>query len=434
MKIERSSQILVNEEKTSNQSRKTTTKIGKKKIVTPCYISKIKTPSEIDLICDEKKINDVHQGVFFDLTDIGIINREKKIVATAQQRLIPKITFDFRMLKEIIPIFIDPNIEYFYFKNIQKRTKYRNLLGLPRPIQEMLNIKDAETHDKKWLDLNKNGGDNTFINWCIREQNKYQPDAILPPVPFISDEESLLVDLAIDINKKSSFTIADVNNLEPSFLFSLNFMALRDLEQLNKISDFIMDVDNDFDNVRLVFIKIKNFLETDTEGIRNFGIFTRKIRDSTKINGKCVFLMDADSYGLVSIANGIDGFCEPLDGFVRDNFSKRKKGKKYISYGEWYNRTKMKPDRFKKIKDKVLNCSCPICTHINEHFIVNEKNIDVITWNRWRKEHLFYSRCDEVTEIRKLIDKNEIMKIMDKFSHSAHKPFLEILGLYSEDG
>jgi hypothetical protein len=421
-------------EKISNNSRITTTKIGKKKIVTPCYFTKIKTPIEIDLICDEKKLNQQHQGVFFDLINIDTINREKKIITTTQQRLIPSIKFDFRTLKQIVPIFIDPNIEYFYFKNTSKRKKYRNLLGIPRSIQDMLNTSGWENHDKKWLELDRNGDTNPYINWAIREQNKYQPDAIIPTIPFISDEDSDLVDLAIEINKKASFAIADVNKLEPSFYFSFNYLALRDKHQLRKISDFLMDSDDDYRNVKLIFIKIKNFNETDTDGIRNLGNFIRAIREATKYNGKCTYLIDANSFALPCIATGVDGFCEPLDGYIRD-FGGSKNKKKQSTHGNWYNRTKLKSEKFKNIKNKFLKCGCPICKNINENIKhVNEKTIDSLTWNRWRKEHLFYSRCDEITEIRKLIDNKEIMKIIDKFAHSAHKSYMEILGLYTEEG
>jgi len=426
-KVKRATQVVVISEDKVNNARETTVQIRNKTIQTPCYFPKIRTPKELDIISNENKINDYFQGVFFDILNIASISREKKIIKSTQTRLIPAVTFDFRTLKELMPVFIDPNTECFYFQSEQKRKQYKNLHSLPRKMIDFLKESKYSNHSSKWKSLIDSGEVSTYINWCIKEQNKYQPDVILPPTPFISEEESNLVEASIEINKKSVFAIADTYNLEPSFYFNLNYKALRDLNQLKKIRDFLYDVDGEFENVKFIFIKIKNLPLNDTDVRRNLGIFTRMIHTATTLTNKFAFLLDVDSIGIACISTGFDGFCEPINGYAND-FSGSSTSPLFRSY---YDTKRMELVKSKNIKNKPLKCGCPICTRINDTYGgAFFKKIDPKDWSVWSKEHLFYSRCQEVKEVRDAIKSKGIMKIQDKFSKSARKSYLEILGLY----
>ncbi len=277
-KVKRSTQVMIYPEKKVNNARITTINLNNKTIKTPCYIPKIRTSKELDIIIDEKKINDYFQGIFFDILNVSSLNREKTIFNPKQTRLIPMISYDFKTLKGILPVFIDPNTEYVYLNNKQKRTQYKNLPSLPQKISDFLTKSTYANYTKMWQQLYNSGDTTTVINWNVREQNKYQPDAIVPFVPFIEGENSPLIDIAIDVNKKSAFTIADTFGLEPSFYFNLNYSALRNLDQLKKITDFLMDVDGEYENVKIIFIKIKYFPLNDTDVRRNLGTFPSLFR------------------------------------------------------------------------------------------------------------------------------------------------------------
>ncbi len=45
---------------------------------------------------------------------------------------------------------------------------------------------------------------------------------------------------------------------------------------------------------------------------------------------------------------------------------------------------------------------------------------------------MFYSRCQEVKEVRDAINDNGIARIQDKFINSSKKDFIEILGYYTD--
>jgi hypothetical protein len=76
-KVKRQTQVMVYPEKKVNNARITTVNLKDKTIKTPCYIPKIRTPKELDIITDEKKINDYFQGIFFDILNVSSLNREK---------------------------------------------------------------------------------------------------------------------------------------------------------------------------------------------------------------------------------------------------------------------------------------------------------------------------------------------------------------------
>lgn len=119
-KVKRLTQVMIYPEKKVNNARITTISLNNKTIKTPCYIPKIRTSKELDIITDEKKINDYFQGIFFDILNVSSLNREKTIINPKQTRLIPMIKLDFKTLKSIRPVFIDPNTEYLYLNNEQK--------------------------------------------------------------------------------------------------------------------------------------------------------------------------------------------------------------------------------------------------------------------------------------------------------------------------
>jgi hypothetical protein len=428
-KVKRSTQVMIYPERKVNNARITTISLNNKTIKTPCYIPKIRTSKELDIIIDEKKINDYFQGIFFDILNVSSLNREKTIFNPKQTRLIPMITYDFKTLKGILPVFIDPNTEYLYLINKQKRRQYKNLPSLPQKISDFLTKSTYANYAKIWQQLYNSGDTTTVINWNVREQNKYQPDAIVPFTPFIEGENSPLIDIAIDVNKKSAFTIADTFGLEPSFYFNLNYSALRNLEQLKKITDFLMDVDGEYENVKIIFIKIKYFPLNDTDVRRNLGTFAKSIQEAVEFNNKFAFLIDADAYAIPCISTGFDGFIEPLNGYIND-YGGGSSSSKFRSY---YDRKRMELVKANKIKNKPLKCGCPRCLKINEEYggaFFNK--IDPQLWSIWCKEHLFYSRCQEVKEVRDAINDNGIARIQDKFINSSKKDFIEILGYYTD--
>ena len=167
-KVKRPTQVMGYPEKKVNNARITTIQLKNKKIQTPCYLPKIRKLKELDIITDENKINDYFQGVFFDILNVSALSRERKIIHPQQTRLIPAVKFDFRMLKELLPVFIDPNTEYFYFNNSQKRKQYRNLPSLPSIFSDFLRDSTYSNYSSKWIKLFNDGDVAPLINWNIK--------------------------------------------------------------------------------------------------------------------------------------------------------------------------------------------------------------------------------------------------------------------------
>lgn len=408
-------------------AKKLSVEIGNKSIRTPCYMTKIQKDYELNVLCDFKYPLEHLQGIFYDIFNVDKVIKQKESNSAQIDLFKNKVEIDYMNLKKRIPIFIDPCTEYFYHNVEQKRNDFLSIPSLPHPLREFLKYGSSETHYKYWKDI-FHGFMRKYLSqivkWFIERQLMYFADVIIPPTPYITGNSDELVNHAIEMN---TYTTSVVDNLgkKCSLYFPIHSRVFRkEPEQLEGILDFLYDSIREFENISLIFVKIKyyNFKE-DTISRENLKNFKSKLYEISEYTRKALFLIDARTLGYACTISGFDGFIEPLSGNVKD-FG-RGSG---VNLGSYYNPNPMQFYSYEDIRKnynasgKTFPCSGEYCRSYN--------GLDfdrILDWNTFRRKHLLEARNIEMRELHRMISERESRAASDKIMNSGNKAYLEIL-------
>lgn len=409
--------------------RKTRIVFGNKTISTPCYISKIRTAEELDIISDDSKSYKNIQGVFFDIYNVKEVIKKKEL--NKNQQTIFGTTSDdgYLHLKNNFGIFIDPCTEYFYFKS-PYREKYLKISDLPVPIKKMLQNSNHKNHFSFWRNIMGRERDIiSIISWYIKYQASNNADIILPPVPLIDGNNSKLLEYAIKINQLTSL-LAEGFHKPTAIYFPINFKVFsNDGDELKHILGFLSKDDEEMKNIKLILIKIVYYKFNDDaiarSTLKNFLLDLGFVARNTE---RGVFLLDADSLGLIALFNNIDGFIEPLNAVIREQ---RGTPSKFSYMGKYYHPEKLEFIPFEHLiklyesNDGTLPCDCLACRDINGRNLREE--INRIKWNESRRRHLLYCRNQEINEVKDAITNNQTRGISDKIQRSSYKNYMDLI-------
>lgn len=423
--------VKIKENQRTNQTRICEIKINNKTIITPTYIMNIRKDWELDLVCDSNvlKYNNINV-VLYRLWEAYNVRKLRE--ARNRQRTLfgNYVDENYRFLKQNKLILIDPATEYFYFS--RNKDNLRLIQGTPIFLKEFIQNCNRENHSKFWRSLitGKNRINRTaLIDWYVKQQLQNGADIIIPPSPLIDGKDESLIEYSWNINKLTK-SISEIVYKKPSSIYwLLNFPIFKSDEQIEKIIEKLYldesDGDNHLSDIKITFIKIKNydfnsnFIERD-----NLKKFLNEINKIQNLTEKSFFFLDStDFLGLVTIVKGADGFSEPLDCNVREYYGSNSSNMK----GRYYHPeigTMIPFDNVKKIlknNQDHLPCHCESCN------LVNSQNIDNIDWNKIRRLHLLYIRNEQIQEIKDAIKNNSIRGIFDKLFRSAFKNYLEFI-------
>lgn len=409
----------------NRQAKRLKVELKNKVISTPAYFTKVKSSYDAKCLFGENFLFHNLKGCFFDISNIERVIKEWELRIGQRDLSMEEIRTTYEKIKEEFFFLVDPSTEYFYF-NAYKRTDFLKILDLPYIIKQMLKYSNTKTHYRYWKDIMEGKSKDSqiqYINWFVKYQSRYFADIILPPTPFISGENPNLVKYAIKINTKTYEVSKNFDKI-PSFYFPIHNRVLRENEdQIQAILDFLYDNLEMYKDVRFIFFKIKNY-DIDESSVfrRNLKFFLSELSHISDISQKATIILDARVLGLVAIHSGIDGFCEPLDGLIRD-YGRKKRGR-----GRIYNPIPMEFMSYNDFR-KFYNSNgrnFPRIGVYSEQF--NGTDLDTIEdWNKFRRLYLLECRDHELEEIHSMITEGITRGFADKISKSGRKNYLDVL-------
>jgi len=409
-------------------SRKAKVIIDRKTILTPCYMSKVRSSDELDIICDNNRLFNHIQGFFYDIYNVKDVTWRRETNSKQVTLLGTRFDEDYLYLKNNRCIFIDPCTEYFYL-HLQGRDKYSKIHDLPHSIKDMLSGANHKNHYSYWDNILNNTGEiYSIINWYIKYQSAHNADLIIPPSPLIDGNNKKLVDYAIDINRQTSL-LAEGFNKPSAIYFPINFKVFsNNRDELKEIIKTLVEDDEELNNVKMIFIKIVNYNFNANSNARNtLNDFLIQLGFIARNTERGVFLLDADSLGLIALFNNIDGFVEPLNAVIRQQLGS---SSQWSYKGKYYHPEKLEFIPHEQIlrefnnNGKTLPCTCYACSEVNG---MNLQDIDKNIWNEVRRRHLLYCRDHELEEIDDAIKNNQTRGISEKIYRSSFKNYIDLV-------
>lgn len=419
--------VKVKEIQRSSNARRTQLTINRKMITTPLYGSLLKRKFELDLICRNSGITLPNfQMVALNIFDAHSIIMERE--GNLGQKTISgeDSEKDYKHLRKTKVWCIDPCTDKYMSKN---KDAFENFNGFSQETKKLILSFDEKNHCQKWQYINSDA--TTFMKF-IRENVQLQTqngaDFIIPPAPLISaSDPKYMIDVWYNIIKTTG--TYSKTNLEKSTsillnLHSNNFQTPEKLKLIiGKLSEEISNTE--ISDVKLIIVKIKNPILEDGPSRTRYKGFILALSKYAAATERALLLLNTDSLGLISIANGLDGFIEPLNGVIGEVHRSREKR------GRYYHPEALRFYGFQALKDIYANnnrnlpCNCGFCSGINGKSI---ENIDTEKWNNGRRLHLLSKRNDEISECHKEIHENTIStSMLDKVQRSDIKNLLDVL-------
>lgn len=401
-------------------------KLNQKTIQVPCYGIKYRTKKDLDLFTDSDFPKDYIGVSCFDIFDAKklIGDYENNNNSTKQQNLFGNIIEDnYSMLSKKMIKIVDPATEYIYFQNELKRNQYQELDLIPKEIINALKNSNTKTHKSYWEnELYPNRG--TIVDWYVSYQSLMNADVIIPPTPLIDGSLELL-SYAKDINKLTTL-YAEARHKISSLYFLLHGKVLKDhFTQCMDILTFLND-NEEVKNTKIIFLKIKGIdLHKDVDARHNLKQFLEGLSFVCESTGRFVFIIDSNSFGLISIAKGINGFIEPMNWNTEDQYGTPNESS---HLGNYYDPYRLTIRSFNSVKDYqkyngTLPCSCSACLKMNK---ADLNGVSPSVWNKFRRLHLLEARNIELHGIHSMIKNKQSRMFFDKVSKSELKNYVDI--------
>jgi hypothetical protein len=417
-------------------ARKAVVTIGKKTLLTPTYGTFLKKKRDLDIVCNAMSKSPLENIGFISsyIFDIeGIIQEKENNLSTTTLQdfgIGGEKEREYKHLRSKAIWCVDPcTSDYAYSTNEHDRLiSYK---GFSPEIQKLIASFNNQNHDKKWADLFTNKPlYMKFIRENIVAQIVSGMDFIVPPTPLITaDSPSYMVEIWYDIVKTCGTYAAAAYHMPSSILMNVhsnNFTNPKNIEaMLRKLES--SDVTKELMDSRLLLLKVvfPDF-ESATGDVRlRYKDFTTELAIYASATKSAVFALNVNSVGLVSIANGLDGFVEPING-VLSGIAKSKSKR-----GRYYHPDSLKFYPYTSVKEIVNNsgtlpCHCDFCKSFRGRDL--DQALNTQEWNDLRRGHLLMSRNDELRECVETLHNGTIVGGMaEKVRRSDVSNFAQIL-------
>ncbi|MGI0141152.1 MAG: hypothetical protein ACREBF_00670, partial [Candidatus Micrarchaeales archaeon] len=270
----------------------------------------------------------------------------------------------------------------------------------------------TKTHAKLWKRLSEN---ETQLMGLIKDNSNAQADGkadiIMSATPLLTGTDpDYMVDIWYKVVRATA--VYSTTNLDKPSTISINvhkniFLNRTKLDTiLKKLRDEATEVE--LGDIRLVTLKILDSnLESETDIVKaNYRYFVMGLADYAKATKRLLLLMNTDTLGLISIALGVDGFVEPVDGRLGlFGFSST------IRKGARYN-----PDALRSYPYEQWVILNPVYASTTEE-----------EWKIEKRLWLLKSRDEEIDECHKaILDKTIYLGMKDKVRRSAIKNYLDV--------
>jgi hypothetical protein len=334
---------------------------------------------------------------------------------------------NYKHLKETKLWCVDPCTEDYLSKD---KTEFTNFNGFSPDVKKTVLSFDDKNHAQTWKSLSGNASKlMKFILENAQAQVRAGADFVIPPSPLISaTDPKYIVDVWYDIVKTTA-TYSKTNLEKDSCIFlNLHGNNFQNTEKLNLILEKLFQEvsEAEIGDIKLIILKIKSPRFEEAPCRARFKSFIENLSRYAASTERALLLLDTDSMGLISIALGIDGFIEPINGVVGGEIrrSKEKRGRYYHPEALRFYSFPDMVDIYKNSNQR-LPCDCSFCSHIKGNGI---EDINIEMWNLGRRLHLITKRNDEISECHKEINDNTISTSMvDKIQRSDIKNMLDLL-------
>ena len=390
--------------------------IGRKHLKTPAYIPKIQKQLDFDLVCSGEMIESKLKALSFDAHTVAEVIRKRKEKAKQYTVEMQSVDADYDNLVSETPTFIDPKTEAFYFRIPWKSKNGEPLyvkdgileaMQFPSSLETILREMEKKNYSQSWAKVVNQNHMISYINSYLSLQAKNKADVVIPPVPLITGHE-ITLDLMKTVNEKTAKIVTEKVMAASSMYLPLSYRIFSpSYEKGAKVRGRILDyVRQNIAAYRFLFLKVVWYSNLTTrlaqEELGEFMMQLDFIKEDSK-DSFAVIVLDAGSEGYCLLANGADGFSEPIHGRIGVSISGRDEEDENETpvHGRYLHPTQGWVG-FSKLRelvadaDGILPCSCEACEPYHGKL---DENVPSYQWNKSRRSHAANQRTRRVDEL-----------------------------------
>jgi hypothetical protein len=401
----------------------------------PGFAPKAKTAMDLDILSDSMQIEHIPAALVLNIDEAqrvladrrfaqGQLTLDGQPVETSLGRLSPS------------PIILDPSMELLYFQ-VPRSTNVRRLLNVSPALGEIIERMRPKNHNASWNRVRSERLGLSFVDAYVVAASNIGPDVIPSPVPLLNGKNRELLRVAEDIVRWTTDIVKRKTTAFPAVMLPLHSAVFDDAAFVQEVIGLLRRV---MPAHRLLIIKVLWYDSMNARQLprRRLGEFLTEV-DLLKQELKDTFLtmlMDARSEGLVTFANWIDVYSEPLDMNVHPYRGKEKEEGEEPDPLARYGRYTHPEDRqdwpFRDILDEIgrndgrLPHNCPACRDLHGRVVPGALPTS-IEWNRVRRQHLFNLRNEEVTQFREAIAEKSVRDIAMRIARGGDLNLFDLL-------
>lgn len=409
--------------------------LDSKVLKSPAYAPKARTSLDLDLLCDAPELEHNPAGLVLNLDEAQRVLADRRF-ARGQLRLDGMMAETDLGRLSPAPIVLDPCMELFYFQ-IPRSSDLRKTFALSPPVRDILDRMTPKNHNASWNRIRKERLGLSFVDAYSVAAASLGPDVIPTPVPLLNGRNLDLLGFAEDVIRWTTDIVRRKTTAFPAVMLPLHYTAFDDAAFAHEVLGMLRRV---MPTQRLLIVKLLYYDNMGSKQLlrRRFGEFLTGL-DVLKQELKDSFLtmlMDARSEGLVTFANGVDVYSEPLDMNIHPfRGREREEGEEpdpLARYGRYTHPDDRQDWRFRDILEDVgrnlgrLPHDCAACRPLHGRLVPGALP-PWPEWNRARRQHLFNLRNEEVQQFRPAIEEGSVRDIALRIARGGDLNLFDLL-------
>jgi hypothetical protein len=407
--------------------------IGAKLLKTPILAPKIKNNWEFRIVCDNIELEQLVSAVVFDIHSANDILRERKMSAPQRNLSLEVADKNYdRLAKEVIQI-IDPDTEAFYW-NLPIRNKILKVVGFEKGVEDILKVIDFSHYNGRLREIVSQKLLWSYVDSFVNRQALLGADIIIPP-SFMVSGSGTPIDLLHQVHKRTADLLsmgrfkADIGAYVPILP---KVFSTPKKQTIDEMIDFIRNV---MPFRRFLFLKVAYYkaLAGDKAARMEYRAFLEEIDTIKKELGNkfIVFLLDAGAEGCYTLTNGVDVYCEPVDGIngILKGGSKKDDEDSVMTKHGAYLHPELGSIPFSRLlheigEDKILPCSCPACNRYHEQLGLDTPASE---WNTSRRAHRINLRTRDIETLKHAVSEGNVSDIKYKIDRGEDRNLIDLI-------
>lgn len=407
--------------------------IGAKTITTPAMAPKVKNAWEFRIVCDNIELEKPVSAVVYDIHSVNSIVRERRLRVGQRNLMMERADKNYDHLLRKIPQIVDPNTEAFYW-NLPTRANILRSVGYEKQVEDMLRIIDYSHYNGCLRAMLSQKLLWSYVDTSVNYQAAMGADIVIAP-SFPVSGHGTPIDLLYQVHERTTELLsmgrfrADIGAYVP---IVPKVFSTPKKKAIDDMLEFIEDV---MPYRRFLFLKLTSFksIKGDKAARKEYGNFLEGV-DAIKEeldNKFMVILLDAGAEGAYTLLNGVDVYCEPVDGltgFLRGGAKGDDEDSVTTKHGN-YLHTELGTIPFTRLlqeigEEKILPCSCPACDRYHENLGLETP---VSEWNVSRRAHRINLRMRDVQMIRQAATDGSVSDVKHKIDRGEDRNLIDIV-------